>query len=277
MRKKDTPLKPQNTMPQSESLPELITHLNNSGIPASVDAAVILGSGLGGFSSQLQNAVSIPYSDIPGFPQSTVEGHSGSLFYGMIGNRHVLAFSGRFHHYEGHPFERTILPVQVAAAFNARLLVISNAAGALNSRFSPGDLMLIDDLLQIGFKVLPAGPPHSFRYNIDALIPLVRKTAIELGIELKQGTYCYVKGPTYETRAEIQAFKRLGADVVGMSTLPELIEAQRLGISTIGITLVTNMGTGISTVKLDHSDIKDVAEKRKKDFGNLVTSLIRSF
>jgi purine-nucleoside phosphorylase len=264
-------------MSQSEHLPEIIAYLKNSGIPATVDAAVILGSGLGGFSTQLQTAISIPYGDIPGFPQSTVEGHSGSLFYGMIGTRHVLAFSGRFHHYEGHPFDRTILPVRVAAALNARVLIISNAAGALNSRLSPGDLMLIDDLLQIGFPVLPAGQPHNFRYNIDALIPLVKKTAIDLGIELQQGTYCYVKGPTYETRAEIQAFKRLGADVVGMSTLPELIEAQRLGISTIGITLVTNMGTGISTVKLNHSDIREVAEIRKNDFGNLVSKLIQSF
>jgi purine-nucleoside phosphorylase len=277
MRKKDTPLKQLNTMSQSEHLPEIKACLKNSGIPASVDAAVILGSGLGGFSSQLQNAISIPYGDIPGFPQSTVEGHSGSLFYGMIGNKHVLAFSGRFHHYEGHPFDLTILPVRVAAALNARLLVISNAAGALNSRFSPGDLMLIDDLMQIGFPVLPAGPKHNFRYNIDALIPLVRKTATELGIALQLGTYCYVKGPTYETRAEIQAFKRLGADVVGMSTLPELIEAQRLGIGTIGISLVTNMGTGISTVKLNHSDIREIAEIRKNDFGNLVSKLIESF
>jgi purine-nucleoside phosphorylase len=264
-------------MLQSERLPEIVAHLKKNGIPESVDAAVILGSGLGGFSSQLQKPLSIPYSDIPGFPQSTVEGHSGSLFYGMIGPRHVLAFSGRFHHYEGHPFDLTILPVHVAAALNARLLVISNAAGALNSRFSPGNLMLIDDLMQIGMPVLPAGPPHNFRYNIDDLVPFVRKSAVELGIELQQGTYCYVKGPTYETRAEIQAFKRLGADVVGMSTLPELIEAQRLGISTIGITLVTNMGTGISTVKLSHNDIREVAEIRKNDFGNLVSKLIQSY
>ncbi|MFU8861031.1 MAG: purine-nucleoside phosphorylase [Cyclonatronaceae bacterium] len=264
-------------MAQTDKLTGLITHLKNKGIPASADAAVILGSGLGGFSSRLQNAISIPYSDIPEFPQSTVEGHSGELIYGMIGTRHVLAFSGRFHHYEGNPFGRTILPVHIASALNTRLLVISNAAGALNSRFSPGDLMLIDDLLHAGFPVLPPGPAHNFRFNADGLIPMVRKAALELGIELKQGTYFYVKGPTYETPAEIRAFKCMGADVVGMSTLPELIEAQRLGMITIGITLVTNMGTGISTVKLDHSDIKDVAEKRKNDFGSLVDRLIRMF
>lgn len=264
-------------MAQTDKLNGLITHLKNKGIPATADAAVILGSGLGGFSSRLQNPISVPYSDIPGFPQSTVEGHSGELLYGRIGSKNVLAFSGRFHHYEGNPFDKTILPVHVASALNARLLVISNAAGALNSRFSPGDLMLIDDLLQAGFPVLPPGAAHNFRFNVDALIPMVRKAAVELGIELQQGTYCYVKGPTYETPAEIRAFKRMGADVVGMSTLPELIEAQRLGMSTIGITLVTNMGTGISTVKLDHNDIRDVAEKRKNDFGNLVTQLISMF
>jgi purine-nucleoside phosphorylase len=268
--------KPEQIRNAFEAGPEALAYFKQQGIPDEVDAAVILGSGLGGFSSMLRDAVSVPYGSIPGFPESTVEGHSGTLFSGLIGTKHVLAFSGRFHHYEGHPFDRTIMPVQVAAALKAPLLVVSNAAGALNPRFSPGDLMLIDDLICPGFPVLPAGRRHTFRFNVDEIVPHVRRTATELGIDLQQGTYCYVKGPTYETRAEIRAFQFIGADVVGMSTLPELIEAQRLGMLTIGITLVTNMGTGISTVKLDHSDIKEVAEARKNDFGRLVSRLIES-
>jgi purine-nucleoside phosphorylase len=264
-------------MPPSDPLEKSLSWLRSRGLPASVDAAVILGSGLGAYTAELKNPDSFPYGEIPGFPESTIEGHSGSLWYGTIGGKLVMVFSGRFHNYEGHPIDRTLLPVRLSGAMGARLLVASNAAGALNPRYSPGDLMLIDDLLRLGFPILPAGTPHDFRYNIDTLLPFIKSTALNLGIDLKQGSYCYVKGPVYETRAEVVALTRLGADVVGMSTLPELIEAQRLGMSTIGISLVTNMATGISTSQLDHSDIQQVAENRKNDFGRLVSKLIVSF
>jgi purine-nucleoside phosphorylase len=264
-------------MPQSEPLKKSIEYIRSAEIPDTVDAAVILGSGLGGFTGELEDTVTIPYEEIPGFPKTTVGGHSGTLWYGTIAGKKVIVFSGRFHHYEGNTFDSTLIPVRVSAAMGARLLVISNAAGAINPRFKPGDLMLIDDLIRFGYPVLPAGEIHKSRFSMETLIPFVRDTALGLGIDLRQGTYCYVKGPMYETRSEIIAFGRLGADVVGMSTLPELICAQQTGMSTIGISLITNMSTGISATRLDHSDIQEVAENRKADFGRLVSKLIVTF
>lgn len=239
-----------------------------------VDTVVILGSGLGGFTSLIENAISVSYESIPGFPVVTVAGHGGELIQGEIAGKTVLVFSGRFHHYEGHPFERTIIPVQLAAEFGANNLIVSNAAGSINTRFNVGDLMLIDDFMRVGHPVLPMRNVDSSRFNNSKLIELARQTANELKIQVRQGTYLYVKGPVYETKAEIRAYRFLGVDVVGMSTVPELLEASRLGLNSLGITLVTNMATGVTNQKLEHEDIKEVADSRKVDFGKLVSAII---
>lgn len=248
--------------------------LLNRGFNPQINTVVILGSGLGGFTSSVNNGISVPYDQIPGFPIVTVAGHGGELIQGQIGNKEVLVFSGRFHHYEGHPFERTLVPVRLASEFNTKNLIVSNAAGGINTRYKVGDLMLIDDFMRVGFPVVPFGEMYSKRFDNSAMIEIASQTASELKIRVRQGTYLYVKGPVYETKAEIRAYRSLGVDVVGMSTVPELLEASNLGINSLGITLVTNMATGVTNQKLEHEEIKEVADSRKVDFGRLVSAII---
>lgn len=254
---------------------EAKSFLISQGFHPEVDAAVILGSGLGGFVGQVRDAISVPYENIPGFPEVTVVGHGGELIQGTVGNKRVLVYSGRFHHYEGHPFERTVIPVQIASEFNAKVLVVSNAAGGINTCFAVGDLMLIDDFMRFGYRVAAGTTLATSRYNNAAEIAIAHKVGLKLGIGLRQGTYMYVKGPVYESKAEVRAYRTLGADAVGMSTVPELLEAHRLGMQSLGITLVTNMATGVSKQKLEHAEIKDVADSRKDDFGRLVVALLQ--
>jgi purine-nucleoside phosphorylase len=260
-------------MTTPESTDSIYRYLLDQGFPENVDSVVILGSGLGDFTDHLKDAESIPYSEIPGFPETSVEGHSGTLFRGSVRGKEIIAFSGRFHHYEGHPFSRTVLPVHIAHRFSADKLIISNAAGAINTRFKVGDLMVIDDILRL-FHSISASPGEQFRYNLYRVADRVRALAAEAGLEIQRGTYIYLKGPNYESKAEIRAFRTLGADVVGMSTAPELSEASRLGIRTAAISLVTNMAAGVLPKKLDHSEVKEAAESRKDDFARLVSILI---
>lgn len=261
------------------SLPENISRIkaylqHELAFPSSVDAAVILGSGLGDFSSAIQNATTIPYSDIPDFPQTSVKGHSGELIVGSVRGKSIIAFSGRFHRYEGHPFQKTVLPVHLADAFNAKKLIISNAAGAINTGFKVGDLMVIDDVFRF-FQKVSAGPTEPFRYSHAETASRVRQIAALIGLEVQRGTYLFAQGPSYETKAEIEAFRILGGDVVGMSTLPELVEASKLNLPAAAISMVTNMAAGVAAGKLDHDHVKAAAESRKDDFAKLVSELIK--
>jgi len=256
---------------------DAIAYCTAHGFPERVDAAVILGSGLGGFADGLDRIAEIAYGDIPGFPDVTVAGHHGALIAARQEGTTILVFSGRFHHYEGHGFDKTVIPARMAAAFGAKLLVVSNAAGGINLGFRVGDLMLIDDLMRIGFPVAPPQPAFRAAYPEPRLLDHAANTARTQGIALRQGTYLYVKGPVYETPAEIRAYRTLGADAVGMSTMPELLEAGRAGIPAIGFSLVTNMATGVTGEKLAHADIQDVAERRKADFTRLVKAIIATW
>ena len=253
---------------------ELKKFLVQRGFNEKVDCSIILGSGLGGFTSHVNNAISVDYSEIPDFPKVTVEGHGGELIQGTINGKSVLVFSGRFHHYEGHPFERTLIPVQISALFSSKTLIVSNAAGGINPRFSVGDLMLIDDMMRVGFPIQPVEKPYQNRYENSNEIETAVRVANELRIVVQRGTYMYVKGPVYETKAEIRAYRMMGADAVGMSTMPELLLANELGIRTLGISLITNLATGLSKNKLEHAEIKDVADSRKNEFAKLVRELI---
>ena len=259
------------------SLPEHIstikTFLVGKGLPGRIDAAVVLGSGLGSFGEEIGEKTVIPYSEIPGFPQSTVEGHSGSLIFGSIGGKSVLAFSGRFHFYEGYGFDKTILPVQLAKAFETEKLIISNAAGGINLNFRVGDLMIIDNIIPQNMLLAPV-PAKPWQYNLYPYVDSAKLIANNLGIDTKQGTYLYVKGPNYETKAEIHAFRAMGGDAVGMSTAPELMEASRLGIKTVAISLITNAAAGVTDQKLDHAEVKETAELKKEEFAVLVKGLI---
>lgn len=263
------------------SLPEYIDEIKAflvskgipKGIPDSVDAAVILGSGLGGFVDHIDEAIDIPYQEIPHFPQTTVAGHSGSLLCGMVKGKRIIAFAGRFHHYEGHTFEKAILPVQVASAFNTNLLVVSNAAGGINPKFRVGDLMVIDDVMRQNLMLTPHSS-SKWRYNHYKYVEKVRNVATQLGITTQRGTYMYVTGPNYETPAEIRSFRLMGADAVGMSTAPELFEAARLNIPSVAISLISNAAAGMTSNKLNHEEVKEAGDLVKEDFARLVSTLI---
>ena len=263
------------------SLPDSITtikkYLTSNGFPEKIEAVVILGSGLGDFGNEIQNQIVIPYSDIPEFPQSTVQGHSGALIFGEVEGKTTLAFSGRFHFYEGYEFLKTVLPVHIAHAFNADKLLVSNAAGGINLDFQVGDLMVIEDIIKQNMDL--KATPSSKKWSLD-LYPIadrVQELAHKAGVATKRGTYLYVKGPNYETKAEIKAFRMLGGDAVGMSTAPELMEAARLGIKSAAVSLITNAAAGVTDQKLDHAEVKEAAEMKKVEFAGLVKGLVREF
>ncbi len=252
---------------------EIISYLEKQDIPGNIEAAVILGSGLGGFTEHITEALRIPYSDIPGMPVSSVQGHEGTLIFGNVNSHSVMAFSGRFHYYEGFSYEQTATPVYLAKALDARKLIISNAAGAINTSFSIGDLMVIEGIIRNNLSISPRGYPKH-RYLHHQYVDDVRRLAAELGLVTQQGTYMYVTGPNYETKAEIRSFRRMGADAVGMSTATELFEAARLELKSTAISLITNMSTGVTGQKLSHEEVKEAADARKEDFAKLVKALV---
>lgn len=258
-------------------LPDYISetrkYLLDRGVTLNPEAAVILGSGLGSFSKAVDQIACIPYHKIPYFHPTSVAGHSGELIFGEIAGKKLIAFSGRFHHYEGHDFETTALPVYLAKAMNAQKLIISNAAGSVNTRFKVGDLMVIDSIIRLNGITSPFHP-GLFRFNLEPYARKAREIASETGLMTQEGSYLFLKGPNYETKAEIRAFRILGVDAVGMSTVPELTEACRLKIKTVAISLITNMAAGIENGKLDHSEVKNAADSREDDFARFVLQLI---
>jgi purine-nucleoside phosphorylase len=261
------------------SVPEIETsihsHLVELGISPKLDAAVILGSGLGDFGDQIQNSTIIPYADIPGFPQSTVAGHSGALIVGEVSGKTVMAFSGRFHFYEGYPFSTTIIPVQLSAAFHVDKLIISNAAGGINLDFRVGDLMVINNVMHPHIEItIPE--IDGWVDELNSTSKSVELIAGKIGVTVKNGTYLYVTGPNYETKAEIRAFRDLGGDAVGMSTAVELMEAYNLGLKAVAISLITNAAAGVTDQKLDHTEVKEAAEMKKEEFAKLVIGLIET-
>ncbi len=260
--------------PYADLISKSASFLKEQKIVHNPKAAVILGSGLGDFTDYIEDAKSIDYGDIPGFPTVSVVGHKGSLFSGKVQGVETIAFAGRFHFYEGYPLTKTIVPVLLAKELGCELLVVSNAAGSVNYRFRVGDLMLIDDIMHLGRKLSVSNKQETFRYTNEEMVDRVERIAADSEIAVRKGCYLYMTGPTYETKAEIRAFRLIGVDTVGMSTAPELLEAKRLGMETIGISLVTNMATGVSKTTLDHSEIKEAAEMRKEDFARLVAAIV---
>jgi purine-nucleoside phosphorylase len=260
-------------MNRPEFVHESVDYLRDRGVPNHIEAAIILGSGLGNFGSAIKNATVTHYADIPHFPEPTIEGHSGALIWGEVDGRNVVAFSGRFHFYEGFSFHQTALPVYIAKALSAGKLIISNSAGAVNTAFHIGDLMIIKSIIRLNTAASPANK-EAFRYEPFSLADKTYKLASQLKLPIKRGTYLYAKGPSYETKAEIRAFRKLGADAVGMSTVPELFEAARCQLKTAAISLITNMAAGIRDHKLDHKEVKKAAGLYEKAFERLVRRLI---
>ncbi|MDZ7717138.1 MAG: purine-nucleoside phosphorylase [Balneolaceae bacterium] len=274
MKTKGTPLKTWRYMSLPDFIDDSIAFLKDQGIPEKPDAAVILGSGLGGFAEQIENPVLIPYKDIPHFPVTSVTGHDGNLISGTVKDKHIIAFSGRFHYYEGFSFEQAAIPVYTAKALGAKKLIISNAAGAINTDFKVGDLMIIDSVMRPNIPISPSGYKQH-RYNHYPFAEEARKIAADLSLSVQRGTYFYATGPNYETKAEIRSLRVMGADAIGMSTAPELSEAARLRLKAVAISLISNMAAGVTKEKLDHNEVKLAAESRKKDFARLVKELIK--
>jgi purine-nucleoside phosphorylase len=213
------------------------------------DVAVILGTGLGGLTGEIRGATRIPYQEIPGFPLSTVETHAGQLLLGTLGGRNVAAMQGRFHRYEGYSLQQIVFPVRVLRALGARVLIVSNAGGGMHPLWHPGELMLIADHINLlGDNPLvgpnddslgPRFPDMSEPYDAG-LRALARAVALERGIPLREGVYVAVSGPNLETRAEYRMLRTLGADVVGMSTVPEVIAAVHAGMRVLGVSIITD-------------------------------------
>ncbi|TYP94758.1 purine-nucleoside phosphorylase [Fodinibius salinus] len=252
---------------------QIADYLQQQEIPDAIEAAIILGSGLGGFADEIKNPQAIPYGNIPGMPVSSVKGHAGELIFGTVSGKNIMAFSGRFHHYEGFSFEQAATPVYIAKSLGANKLIVSNAAGGINTSFSVGDLMVIEGIIRNNLAISPRGNTKH-RYLHHQWVDEVRQLAANLGLVTQQGTYIFSTGPNYETKSEIRAFRKMGADAVGMSTAPELFEAARLELKSVAISLISNMAAGVTGEKLDHDEVKAAADSRKEDFAKLVKELV---
>lgn len=250
-----------------------------------IQGAVILGSGLGLFAETLQNSVAIPYSEIPHFHPSTVQGHAGKLVIGDIASGFTIAcMQGRFHYYEAHSMETVVFPVRALRQLGASFLIVTNAAGGINTGFKPGTLMLINDHLNlmadnplkgINHDFLgPRFPDMSEAYAIP-LRELAQSVAKKHNIDLQQGVYAGLSGPCYETPAEIRMLRTLGADAVGMSTVPETIAANHAGMSVLGLSCITNLAAGLSQQKLSHDEVMETAEQVRGQFVQLLTSILQ--
>ncbi len=250
---------------------------------------IILGSGLGGFASQVQDAVVIPYAEIPHFPQSTVVGHSGKLVLGLIAGVPVAVMQGRVHAYEGYSMDQVTFPARVLGLLGCSRLIVTNAAGGIRADIAPGSLMLISDHINLTGQNAALGPneerfaciPGAGQRFFDmttAYSPRLRKLAqaeaARQGNTLIEGVYIAVLGPSYETPAEIRAFRTLGADMVGMSTVHEVIVARHMGLEVLGLSLVTNLAAGVSGEVIHHEEVMDIGRRVEAQFTSLLVALI---
>jgi purine-nucleoside phosphorylase len=247
------------------------------------DAAIVLGSGLSSYASQVPSAVEVPYRDIPGFPVPEVAGHGGSLFSFTSGDSAILAFAGRVHTYEGWDPDRVVFGVRAAALAGARTVLLTNAAGGVGDGLVPGDLVVISDHINLTARnplvggnderLGPRFPDLSLAYS-PPLRRRIHDAFDEAGIPFREGVYAWFLGPSYETPAEVQMAKRLGADLVGMSTVPETIALRHMGVEVGGISLVTNLAAGISEQPLSHDEVTAAADMARTTFTAVVDALL---
>jgi len=249
----------------------------------SPEFGVILGSGLGGFTDDIEIEYTLPYNEIPNFPVSTVEGHKGALVFGIIGNKKVVAMQGRFHYYEGYDMKEVTFPVRVMKFLGVEKLVVSNASGGVNPFYKVGDIVIIYDHINMM-------PEHPLRGKNDErfgprfvnmsepysreLINKAKNIAIELNIEVKDGIYYGLQGPTFETLSEYRMVKVVGADCVGMSTVPEVIVARHMGVECFGISVITDIGDEHSIETISHQEVLEAAQKAEPKVRNLIKELI---
>lgn len=248
------------------------------------EIGIVLGSGLGAFADSFQEAKSFPFAELPGFSAATVSGHAGRLVAGRLGRARVVALQGRIHVYEGHPAWRATFPIRVLGLLGARKLILTNAAGALDASLDPGDLVRITDHINFGGenplsgpndeRLGPRFPDLSAAYDPE-LGALLEETAAELGEPLGRGVYAYVRGPSYETPAEVRMLRALGAHLVGMSTVPETIVAAHMGLRVVGLSLVSNWAAGLAEHPLDHREVERVAREASARMGRLLSAFIQ--
>src|SRR2546421_10119534 len=255
----------------------------HSSAKARPSVAIILGSGLGAFADELTESTSLSYQEISGFAQATVEGHAGRLVIGKTGEVPIAAMQGRFHFYEGYALEDVTFPIRVLKLLGVRTLILTNAAGSLNTEFTPGSLMVISDHINLmGVNPLigrnderfgPRFPDLTSTYDPD-LQNIVIEEARALNIDMRRGVYAALTGPSYETPAEIHMVRTLGADAVGMSTVPEAIVARHMDMRVIGISCITNLAAGVSDRPVDHSQVIATGERVRAQFTELLRRVI---
>ena len=248
------------------------------------DIGIVLGSGLGGLAHDIESATSVAFNEIPGFPAATVSGHAGALVAGKLGGRNVVALAGRFHMYEGHPAQLAAFPVRVMHELGAPIYFASNAAGGVNRSLKAGDLMIITDHLNLtGVNPLTGPvqdgderfPDMSAPYDIE-LRELLRAAAAKVGVEPKEGVYACLPGPSFETRAEVRMLQTLGADAVGMSTVPEVIVARAIGMRAAGMSCIANAASGVTDAPVLHADVLEVTARAARGFQALVREFVAS-
>jgi len=250
-----------------------------------VDLCVVLGSGLGAFVDALEDKVVIPYSEIEGFPVSSVKGHAGNLVFGRLNGKDLVVMQGRIHYYECGDLKRVTFPVRILYCLGCRRLIVTNAAGAVNNDFNAGDLMLITDhinFMQASSALVgpnedefgPRFPDMCEAYNKE-MSDILRQAAKSLNIPLQEGVYAAFHGPEYETPAEVRMAQRLGADAVGMSTVPEVLVANHMGMKVAGVSCLTNKGAGLSATKLNHEEVMECGRKVAKNFISLLSEGVR--
>ena len=251
-----------------------------------IEWAVILGTGLGDLVTEIDVRHRIPYSQIPHFPVSTVEGHSGEMIFGYLGGKYIMALNGRFHYYEGYPMDKVTYPVRVMKLMGIRRLVVSNAAGGINPAHRIGDIMIINDHINMipehplrGKNIDELGPRFvdmKDAYN-PAMIRRAKEIAAENGIEVCEGVYLALQGPTFETQAEYLMVSRLGGDAVGMSTVPEVIVARHMGIEVFGVSIIADLGLPGKMANVSHEEVQAVGRTATPKVMKIVKELIRTF
>lgn len=248
------------------------------------EVALILGSGLGDYAKEMQVEETIEYSEIEGFPVSTVAGHQGRFLFGYVKGVPVVAMQGRVHFYEGYPMSDVVLPVRLMGLLGAKTVILTNAAGGVNFNFQPGDLMMITDQITtavpsplIGANLDELGPrfPDMSEVYDKGLRQIIRQAARNVKVSIQSGVYMQFTGPSYETPAEIRMCRVLGADAAGMSTACEAMAARHMGLKVCGISCITNMAAGMSNQPLDHKEVQETADRVAKEFKELVTETIR--
>ncbi len=262
-------------------LDEAADHVR-SRAPLAPRVGVILGSGLGAFGDSLEGAVAVPYSEIPHFPASTGVGHGGALALGRCRGVPVAVMKGRVHFYEGYSLEQVVFPARVLGRLGIRALVVTNAAGAVNKAYAPGELMVIEDHVNLLGNPLVGPNPEALGERFfdmseaydRKLRDAAERACAAAGVRSHRGVYLALTGPSFETPAEIRAFRTLGADAVGMSTVPEVIAARHMGIRVVGLSCLTNMAAGVLEQKLDHREVLEVGERVREKLLEVLSQLV---